>query len=545
MTQRRPGKKRRRRAPPATDALPGALRDPTREFQARWLPEPDLLFGRGHRCPDPKAGLTLFGPFDRDDIGRPQRIRLGVVGTGHTIDLLKHWIERSTREVRPLRLTRTAGGTREELVDPILHTPFPGMAEAFAVDVALTDSLSEMLQPAEVAAVERTPLFEPRVTRLVDLVVHRVRLLAEKSSRPDVIVCALPTSLRLACTHPTQHQRRSALHRTLGERIRETLRADARSGQSNLFDLASLHGIDLDAVEAEREVVVFHSGLKARAMEFGIPTQLIWEGTLEGTAFVEDAATRAWNFWTGVYYKAGGVPWRVRGLESGTCYVGVSIYRGREKGTFHSAVAQAFSDKGEGLVLRSEPFDAPQDRLGNPHLTQALAAGLVRQVIEAYRQHRGHLPARVVVHKWQRYWDEEQAGFEDALQSLGIGQYDLVALGSRGLRFFRAGSEPPLRGTMIGLGARNALLYTRGYIPYLERYPGLRVPRPVELTEHHGSAPLEQLCREILALTKMDWNSANFASKAPITTEFADDVGKILLEVPTATTPQQSYRFYM
>ncbi len=73
----------------------------------------------------------------------------------------------------------------------------------------------------------------------------------------------------------------------------------------------------------------------------------------------------------------------------------------------------------------------------------------------------------------------------------------------------------------------------------------MRVPGPIEITEHHGSASLEQLCREVMALTKMDWNSANFAAEAPITTEFAEDVGHILLEVPTAATPQQSYRFYM
>ncbi len=40
----------------------------------------------------------------------------------------------------------------------------------------------------------------------------------------------------------------------------------------------------------------------------------------------------------------------------------------------------------------------------------------------------------------------------------------------------------------------------------------MRVPGPIEITEHHGSAPLEQLCREILALTKMDWNSPSPAS---------------------------------
>ena len=62
-------------------------------------------------------------------------------------------------------------------------------------------------------------------------------------------------------------------------------------------------------------------------MVHGIPVQLAWQVTLEGGPTVEDDATRAWNFWTGVYYKSGGVPWRVTGLERGTCYVGVAFYR--------------------------------------------------------------------------------------------------------------------------------------------------------------------------------------------------------------------------
>jgi hypothetical protein len=53
------------------------------------------------------------------------------------------------------------------------------------------------------------------------------------------------------------------------------------------------------------------------------------------------------------------------------------------------------------------------------------------------------------------------------------------------------------------------------------------------------------ICREILALTEMDWNSAAFAGKAPITTDFPEDIGHILAEVPATTIPRPSYRYYM
>lgn len=154
------------------------------------------------------------------------------------------------------------------------------------------------------------------------------------------------------------------------------------------------------------------------------------------------------------------------------------------------------------------------------------------------------MPARVVVHKWRRYWPDVRAGFEQALNN-AVSSFDLVAFSDRGLRFFRAGKEPPLRGTIVQRGTSNCLLYTRGYVPYLGTYPGMRVPCPIEIVEHYGAASLTQICQEILALTKMDWNSAMFAGKEPITTAFSEDVGHILAEMPKGIEPRPQYRFYM
>lgn len=63
--------------------------------------------------------------------------------------------------------------------------------------------------------------------------------------------------------------------------------------------------------------------------------------------------------------------------------------------------------------------------------------------------------------------------------------------------------------------------------------------------EEEGGAPLTQICQEILLLTKLDWNTSDFAGKEPITTAFSFDVGHILAEVRSDATPKTLYRFYM
>lgn len=421
--------------------------------------------------------------------------------------------------------------------------PSQGVESVFQVPVTIIESMCQTLSTAELELVRRERLFEPRVTRLVDLLSAKLRVLAEKAARPDVVLIVLPTEIRKLCTVPSRHLSRGKPPATVASRLRAGLARDAEQGQSNLFDVAAAHQVILDAEAEQAEVAVLHHGLKARAMVLGIATQLIWQGTLDGSTPTEDEATRAWNLWTGLYYKAGGVPWRVAGLDPSACYVGLSFYRDRGDTAFRTSMAQAFSDRGEGIVLRGEPFRWESTR--SPHLGREQARQLLTQLLDAYQEHLHHAPSRVVLHKWQRYEPDEHQGFDEALAAAGVHSADLIAFGSRDIRFFRVGTEPPLRGTAVTLSPTSAILYTRGYVPFLETYPGMRVPRPLDITEHLGSSSMTDLCREIIALTKMDWNSAAFAGKAPITTDFAEDVGHILSEVPAGVTPRPNYRFYM
>ena len=517
------------------------------ELDVRVLPEPQLLFGDLQRTVDPRIGLGLYGPFDIDDPGRRSAIRIGLIGTSESIELVHGFVARSRGSIAPVRRVRSQGKIMESPMDPTTHSYFPGLRHAFDVDIVLDQTLVETMGRREVAELRRIKLYEPRVTRLVDMIMERLGVIAEKPAGPDVCIVALGSEIRALCTGITRHARRQVGRRdSVVASVMNDLARDEGAGQQNMFAFAERFPLSKDQLEdgvvKSLEHSVFHDGLKARAMEHGIPTQLIWEDTLRGVN-VEDDATRAWNFWASVYYKAGNIPWRAHTIARGTCFVGVAFYVDRSDRSLRSAMAQAFSDRGEGIVLRGERFEWTERRGRTPHLPRRLAARLVRQVLAEYERHLRHRPARVVLHKWSRYWEEERAGFEEGLAD--IPAVDYVALGSRGIQFFRGGANPPLRGTMITLDHGNAILYTRGFTPFLGAHLGPRIPRPIEITEHSGPTSMTQICTELLLLTKLDWNTTSFAAKEPITTAFSEKVGKILAEIPQGIRPRTLYRFYM
>jgi hypothetical protein len=101
----------------------------------------------------------------------------------------------------------------------------------------------------------------------------------------------------------------------------------------------------------------------------------------------------------------------------------------------------------------------------------------------------------------------------------------------------RHGDYPPPRGACLDVGDRS-YLYTTGYVLSLGRYPHGHVPTPVQITDHVGDSSAKALLAEVLLMTKMNWNSARFAEKLPVTLRFANEVGTILRDLPGEYTPQ-------
>ena len=192
----------------------------------------------------------------------------------------------------------------------------------------------------------------------------------------------------------------------------------------------------------------------------------------------------------------------------------------------------------------SNLFTGTESRDGkSPHLPEDLAADLVGMVLDRYRKERKQTPRRVVVHKSSLFTPAERTGFKQGLGQ--IDEYDLVCLMPRSdVRLMRQGQYPPLRGTTFTLGA-DSYLYATGYVQALGYYPQGHVPTPLLVADHVGDTAHEQLLREILLLTKMNWNSADYAEILPITLRFSRLVGAVLREVPIDQEPASKYCYYM
>lgn len=511
-------------------------------FYSWHVAEPSLLFARQQLCEDPKTGITLFGPAGLDRTPRPS-IRVGVIGTGDSIQQLSNWLEAARSPIQ-------AGcDPKGKPYDTLLAPMFPGFDQdsPFRCNVEVVDAHCETISQAAIDAALNDPRFPVRVKNMVDLVSQRLNVLSQKEPQPDVVVCAMPKDVEAACGSDARAAGRTRVFVTKEEKKwRRAERRDQGAGQ-----LRFSFGIDEDD-HTSRSVATpsrfnqdFHNALKARAMVSGLTTQLLWDSTLRRTRGTQDPATVAWNFFTALYYKAGNVPWELPFPGGGSCFVGVTFYRESPdpESPTRTCLAQAFSETGEGIVLRGDPITWDRDRDRKPHLKRADAKKLLEQVLEMYQLHFSQLPRRVVVHKSSRYWDDERQGFLDALGA--VPSYDLLAIERRGIRFFRLGAEPPVRGTVVQLGERNYLVFTRGYVPFLRSYPGLRVPNPLEIVEHWGDSSANRVCSEILSLTKLNWNTSAFASANPITIGFARDVATIIKELPEGSQPHFKYRYYM
>jgi len=87
-------------------------------------------------------------------------------------------------------------------------------------------------------------------------------------------------------------------------------------------------------------------------------------------------------------------------------------------------------------------------------------------------------------------------------------------------------------------------LFTSGYDPWWNEYPGPHIPAPIEIGAANQT-DLRQRAIEILALSKINWNSSEGMSRYPMTLSFAKKVGQLMVDFPENYRPNPSCRFYM
>ena len=486
----------------------------------KYIEEPQIEVGQNVGVPEPKMGLTLLGPLGANTT--KYEINIGLIGDSESIEKTKNLVE---------RLNVTTYGKDKSF----LHVDFPGLEKLrIKFNIKRTaeidgDSLKQKI--------ENTRTFSDRIELVGSIVGEKIRAIMDVEPMPDVLILAYPEVVDEYCIRAAVGQR-TVPRKTSLEKIIEKTRAKNQT-------LDRFFGLPPPSVSYRP--VDLRSLVKAICMDYDIPIQILRPSTTEPYnpehPKREDDATTFWNLVVAAFYKSNHLPWRVRGILEDTCYIGISFFRDRgDPSVVKTALAQFFSLDSEGYVFKGKK--AIVDEYNAPHVSKDEARGLIEKAIEVYKSNKDNrIPHRIVVHKTSRFTDDEKNGFQEGAKE--IEKLDLIAFGTRDIKLLRWGQQSPIRGTVVRLPDKSILLYTFGYIPYLNVYPGPRVPSPLEILEHHGNTSIDVICKEILALTKLNWNSAKFCIKAPITISFAKRVGFFLRNAPPTLTPKNKFKFYM
>jgi hypothetical protein len=480
-------------------------------MRARVLDEPELEFRASNRHIDPRFGIAQFGPADGETNTAPKRITVGIVGPAGASDGLRRWLGHCAEEIQ--RKQPKPGQEN-------LYINFPGFNSdtGFCAELVHDDALvrqipdkdlRQLVGGADAGGVDRT----------ANAYAAEVRSLAE-TGRCDLVFVIRPDELDGG--------------------------TESEEGEADSEEERSESPLDVGST--------FHDIVKARCLTLSCPIQVIRRETWTGKPApgrkrdhpLQDEASRAWNLFTALYYKAGGTPWRLprASTDLASCFVGVSFFRASDHSSLDTAVAQVFNERGDGVVVRGgQASISKNDR--QPHLSVDDAKSLLVDALNEYKRVHGNLPARVVLHKTSAYDEAETCGFSAATDEKDVSQLELIWVQNRVRpRLFRSGQLPPLRGTILEFQTDALLVYTRGSVPFFRTYPGLYIPSPVMLRSQ-GGVDMEKVAMEVLALSKMNWNNAQLDERDPLTVRTARRVGLILKHVGSDEQFATRYAYYM
>jgi len=490
------------------------------------LDEPPLEFACGQQLQHPRDGINLFGPFDSKGIDRPRHITHAVFGTPAGVKLFRNFSNALTRPI---------------LTDPdleeILWPHFPGFEEAFHCVWSPTPVWESTIDEQKLLEATSHLDAHERVYIVVNLYLDAMKVAKRRDESFQLFVCVVPDFVYALCRPLSR----------VAEGIGHHVSKRERKFRGTMLDFFETYDPEQYAYSVD-----FRRQIKARVMELEVPIQIIRESTLRlapSASIAERQLTplsdRAWNLATGLYYKAGGKPWRLSTARDGVCYIGVAFKDTEDRGENACSAAQMFLDDGDGVVFLGDEGRWYSEKRGEYHLTRKAAKRLLAGILKTYDDLHGKPLKEIFLHCRSSVNHEEFAGYTDACP-IGVKLVAIrVAPERLGLRLYRKGTRPVLRGTFWQVTQHRGFLWGTGFKPRLRTYDGSEVPQPVCIEIQHGEADLQQVAKDILGLTKLNYNCCKLGEHQPVTIHFSSAVGEILVTNRGAKKLLPNFKYYI
>jgi hypothetical protein len=487
------------------------------------LDEPLLEFGFSQKAANPKAGLYFFGPLEEK--GRPRHIKIGVVGTPEGLRLYRGWSKAINAFIDPL------------VPGSMNHVPFAGFNAIFSTSINEEPELHVELSPTKLAGAIRRGKRHEAIKDAVSIYEEAIRKSLQEDSAVDVWFVVIPDDIY------KYGRPRSVVPK--GEILQSRLAISRRRVAEILAGSPSLFADENAEAETFLFEPNFHHQLKARLLDTeGVVLQIVRESTLSALVTknadmhrrrLQDPASIAWNLSTTLFFKGGGHPWKLASVRPRVCYIGL-VFKlfpdSTDSGRKACCGAQMFLDSGDGLVFRGTPGNWYNSTTKQFHLSETEAKSLVERVVAAYKDRDvgGLPPSELFIHGRTRFNAEEWRGFSQGAPGTKITAIRIAD--SNDIKLYAPRDTPVIRGTVMQIDEYRGYLWTRGFISEMGTYPGREVPRPLAIEIVRGDTDLTTVMRDVLMLTKLNFNACIFADGSPVTLRFADAVGEIITAIP-------------
>lgn len=515
------------------------------------IDEPKLIFGQGQKARDPRHGLLLYGPYESWGNGfNSHSISVGLIGPEGILEKYKNFVNELKAPIYSVKRLKTGKYVSNELQRP----SYPGFEAVFNVEWPSTPEKHIEIEVSKIDAILKANKNKRiRTDKVVDLYLDQI---AKVSFEEDIHIAVwfvvVPKSIYKEC--------RSTVGEDFSKETKTFLKEKAK-GQFSLFSEEEMFGDELSQYLDKSSD--FHHLLKAKANQKKIPPpiQVIVEPKLKfreierNFRFSQDMKAHfAWALTSTLYYKLGKKPWKIDNVRDGVCYLGL-VFKKFPSSTQEQhacSAAQLFMDDGDGAIFRGNNGLWLSENNKEFHLDSNEAKRLLKLALDDYNDNHGCYPNELFIHGRARFSDKEWQGFESAVDDCGAETIltGIIIKDRAPMKMFRdvqgeLSNYGVLRGTGVIVNDDEAYLFARGYVPSMTTSTSLETPNPLHVKISKGKADIKIVLQDIMALTKVNYNSCLYGDGKPVTLSFSDKIGSILTATENWKEERRQFKYYI